>query len=110
MKFLGNKATVMPLAVAATLAFGMPQASAQGLFDMLFGGGVRHNPQGEFPPPPKRKPKPAVSGGGGTKISSPSYYTYKADKLVRVDFTSFELCGDISSILSRTPSLARTSF
>ena len=66
MKFLRNKATVMPLAVAATLAFGMPQASAQGLFDMLFGGGVRHNSQGEFPPPPKRRP-PAVSGGGGTK-------------------------------------------
>jgi murein L,D-transpeptidase YcbB/YkuD len=88
MKFLGNKATVMPLAVAATLAFGMPQASAQGLFDMLFGGGVKHNQQGDFPPPPKRKPKPAVSGDGGTRISSPSYYTYKADKLVRVDFTS----------------------
>jgi len=82
MKFLGYKATVMPLAVAATLAFGVPQAGAQGLFDMLFGGGVRHDPQGEFPPPPKRKPKPAVSGGG-TKISSPSYYSYKADRLVR---------------------------
>src|SRR4029453_423954 len=85
MKFLGNKATVMPLAVVATLAFGVPQAGAQGLFDMLFGGGVRHDPQGEFPPPPKRKP--AVSGGG-TKISSPSYYTYKADRLVRVDFAT----------------------
>ncbi|ESX12908.1 MULTISPECIES: murein L,D-transpeptidase [unclassified Mesorhizobium] len=88
MKFLGNKATVMPLAVAAALAFGVPQASAQGLFDMLFGGGVKHRPQGEFPPPPKRKPKPAVSGGGGTRISSPSYYTYKADRLVRVDFAA----------------------
>src|SRR6186713_426436 len=88
MKFLGNKATVMPLAVAAALAFGVPQASAQGLFDMLFGGGVKHKPQGEFPPPPKRKPKPATSGGGGTRISSPSYYTYKADRLVRVDFTA----------------------
>ncbi|RVB59244.1 hypothetical protein EN906_31980, partial [Mesorhizobium sp. M7A.F.Ca.CA.004.06.1.1] len=90
MKFLGNKATVMPLvAIAATLAFGVPQAGAQGLFDMLFGGGVKHAPKGEFPPPPpKHKPKPkapASGGGGGARISSPSYYTYKADRLVRVD-------------------------
>ncbi|MBZ9684476.1 MULTISPECIES: murein L,D-transpeptidase [unclassified Mesorhizobium] len=91
MKFLGKKATVMPLvAVTATLAFGMPQAGAQGFFDMLFGGGIRHEPKGEFPPPPpKHKPKPnAPAGGGGVRISSPSYYTYKADKLVRVDFST----------------------
>ncbi|RWN15822.1 MAG: murein L,D-transpeptidase [Mesorhizobium sp.] len=93
MKFLGNKATVIPLvAIAATLAFGVPQAGAQGLFDMLFGGGVKHAPKGEFPPPPpKHKPKPkapASGGGGGARISSPSYYTYKADRLVRVDFSA----------------------
>ncbi|OBQ75306.1 L,D-transpeptidase family protein [Mesorhizobium erdmanii] len=91
MKFLGKKATAMPLmAIAATLALGAPQAGAQGLFDMLFGGGIRHEPQGEFPPPPpKHRPKaPAAGGGGGVKISSPSYYTYKADKLVRVDFST----------------------
>ncbi|TGV77567.1 hypothetical protein EN788_67520, partial [Mesorhizobium sp. M2D.F.Ca.ET.145.01.1.1] len=59
MNFLGKKATVMPLvAITATLAFGTPQAGAQGLFDMLFGGGIRHEPNGEFPPPPpKHKPK-----------------------------------------------------
>ncbi|KRB27264.1 hypothetical protein ASD99_27255 [Mesorhizobium sp. Root695] len=91
MKFLGNKATVVPLmAITATLAFGVPQAGAQGLFDMLFGGGVKRAPQGEFPPPPpKHKPKaPASGGGGGVRISSPSYYTYKADRLVRVDFSA----------------------
>ncbi|TGQ72616.1 murein L,D-transpeptidase [Mesorhizobium sp. M00.F.Ca.ET.186.01.1.1] len=89
MKFLGNRVTALPLAaLAATLAFGAPQAGAQGLFDMLFGGGIRHDPQGEFPPPPKNKPKPKVPAGGGAKISSPSYYTYKADKLVRVDFST----------------------
>lgn len=91
MKFLGKKATAMPLvAIAATLALGAPQAGAQGLFDMLFGGGIRHEPQGEFPPPPKHKPKAPAGGGGGggAKISSPSYYTYKADKLVRVDFAT----------------------
>ena len=89
MKFLGNKATVMPLvAISATLAFGVPQAGAQGLFEMLFGGGIKHAPQGEFPPPPpKYKPK-APGGGGGVKISGPSYYTYKADRLVRIDFSA----------------------
>ncbi|CAN7592944.1 murein L,D-transpeptidase [Mesorhizobium amorphae] len=90
MNIFGNRAAVLPLAVAATLVIAVPQASAQGLFDMLFGGGVRHNPQGEFPPPPKYKPKPnpGTGGGGGTRISSPSYYTYKADRLVRVDFAA----------------------
>src|SRR5437588_8812324 len=87
MKFLGNKAAAVPLmAITATLAFGMPHAGAQGLFDMLFGGGVKHAPQGEFPPPPKNKPK--AGGGGSVRISGPSYYTYKADRLVRVDFSA----------------------
>jgi murein L,D-transpeptidase YcbB/YkuD len=86
MKIFGSKATVMPLAVAATLTLGAAQANAQGLFDMLFGGGVRHDPQGEFPPPPRYQPRPSGPAGGSSRISSPSYYTYKADRLVRVDF------------------------
>ncbi|MER8628463.1 murein L,D-transpeptidase [Mesorhizobium opportunistum] len=91
MKFLDKKTTVVSLmAITATLAFGTPQAGAQGLFDMLFGGGVKHSPKGDFPPPPPNKPKPKVSAGGGdgVRISSPSYYTYKADRLVRVDFSA----------------------
>ncbi|TJU94156.1 MAG: murein L,D-transpeptidase [Mesorhizobium sp.] len=91
MKFLDKKTTVVSLmAITATLAFGTPQAGAQGLFDMLFGGGVKHAPKGDFPPPPPNKPKPKVSAdsGGGVRISSPSYYTYKADRLVRVDFSA----------------------
>ncbi|QKD03852.1 L,D-transpeptidase family protein [Mesorhizobium loti] len=88
MKLLGKNTTALPLmAIAATLALGAPQAGAQGLFDMLFGGGIKHQPQGEFPPPPP-KHRPKAPAGGGVKISSPSYYTYKADKLVRVDFSS----------------------
>src|SRR5882757_9838052 len=86
MKFLGNKQVAVPLAIAATLALGQQPASAQGLFDMLFGGGIRHNPQGEFPPPPK--PRKVQPGGASVRISSPTYNTYKADKLVRVDFKS----------------------
>ncbi|RWA74606.1 MULTISPECIES: murein L,D-transpeptidase [Mesorhizobium] len=89
MKILGNKTAVMPVAIAVALAFGQQPASAQGLFDMLFGGGIRHNPQGEFPPPPKpRKMQPSTGDGGGLRISSPTYNTYRADKLVRVDFKS----------------------
>ncbi|MEW6632615.1 MAG: murein L,D-transpeptidase [Pseudomonadota bacterium] len=89
MKFLGNKNLAMPIAIAAVLALGQQQANAQGLFDMLFGGGIRHNPQNEFPPPPKpHKIRPAVPGEGGVRISSPTYNTYKADRLVRVDFKS----------------------
>ncbi|MER8379000.1 murein L,D-transpeptidase [Mesorhizobium sp. M1399] len=96
MKLLENKATVLPFAVAAAmLAFGAPQAEAQGFFDMLFGGGVKHAPpKGNFPPPPsKYKPRPKApaasgGGGGGAQISSPSYYTYKSDPLVRVDFSA----------------------
>ncbi|MES0154199.1 murein L,D-transpeptidase [Mesorhizobium sp. M0018] len=93
MKVLGNKATVLPFAVAAAmLAFGAPKAEAQGFFDMLFGGGVKHAPpKGDFPPPPskyKPKPKAPAASGGGAQISSPSYYTYKSDPLVRVDFSA----------------------
>lgn len=78
---------VMPIAIATALAFGQQPASAQGLFDMLFGGGIRHNSQGEFPPPPKpRKVQPGT--GGSVRISTPTYNTYRADKLVRVDFKS----------------------
>ncbi|MBZ9677653.1 murein L,D-transpeptidase [Mesorhizobium sp. ES1-1] len=89
MKFLRNKATVVPLvAITATLALGVPHAGAQNLLEMLFGGGVKRAPQGEFPPPPpKYKPK-APATTGGAKISSPSYYTYKADRLVRIDFST----------------------
>ncbi|BCH17193.1 MULTISPECIES: L,D-transpeptidase family protein [unclassified Mesorhizobium] len=92
MKFLGNKATVMPLAaVAAMLAFGVPQADAQGFFERLFGGGVRHSRQGDFPLPPSRqrlKYKPSATARAASRISSPSYYTYKSDPLVRVDFST----------------------
>ncbi|TIN48076.1 MAG: murein L,D-transpeptidase [Mesorhizobium sp.] len=90
MKFLGNKATVMPLA-AAMLAFGVPQADAQGFFERLFGGGVRHSPRADFPLPPSRqkpKYKPYAAAPAASRIRSPSYYTYKSDPLVRVDFST----------------------
>lgn len=93
MKLLEKKSAVLPFAVlAATLALGTPQAGASGFLDMLFGGSSKpaRPPKGEFPPPPKPKKYPAASGAGtgGARISSPTYNTYKADPLVRVDFSA----------------------
>ena len=87
MKSFGLKAVVLPAAVAASLAFAGGQANAQGLFDIIFGGPVRESPklQGKFPPAPKpRKP----STGGGARISAPTYATYRAPALVKVNFAS----------------------
>jgi len=73
----------------------MPQAHAQGLFDMLFGGGARHSEplKGEFPPPPRKKAAAPI-----TRISSPTYNTYKADSLVRVDFSALAATGQTGSV------------
>lgn len=86
MQSFRKGSALLPLAaLAATLAVGVQPSSAQGLFDMLFGGPPRQGTrlQGEFPPPPTQKKPVAV-----TKISSPTYNTYKADRLVRVDFSA----------------------
>ncbi|MCO5065703.1 MAG: L,D-transpeptidase family protein [Rhizobiaceae bacterium] len=60
-------------------------AQAQGLLEALFGHSKRRAMENSaFPPAPmtpKRVAKPA-------KISAPSYYDYRADSLVRVDFSS----------------------
>jgi murein L,D-transpeptidase YcbB/YkuD len=55
-----------------------------GLFDNLFGGTVRYRPRGDLP-----------LGGSGrvvaaprAKVTGPSYFDYKADPLVRVDFAA----------------------
>jgi murein L,D-transpeptidase YcbB/YkuD len=76
---------MVPLSVVASLGMGLPQAHGHGLLDALFGGGARKSQplKGEFPPPPKpRKKAVPVS-----RISSPTYNAYKADALVRVDFS-----------------------
>jgi murein L,D-transpeptidase YcbB/YkuD len=87
MKSLRAKRFLLPLTAFAALGLAMPQANAQGFFDMLFGGQTRkHQPlRGEFPPPP---PKRKAASGGGAHIASPTYNTYRADRLVRVDFSA----------------------
>src|SRR4051794_24831883 len=54
-----------------------------GLFDNLFGGGIRYRPRGDVPPLRKAAPRAYVPAA---RITGPSYYDYKADPLVRVDF------------------------
>jgi len=83
MKFLGKKSSRDAPGgdLGKRWAFGAPQAGRRrGLFEMLFGGGIRHDPQGEFSARRRSTSQKAESGravGGGVKISSPSYYTYK---------------------------------
>lgn len=67
---------VSALALAALATFGVGAAAAGNLFDTLFGGPrerVVVRPEPVEPPPVPT-------------VAAPSYYTYKADALVRVDF------------------------
>jgi len=85
MKSLSAKRFLLPLTAVAALGLGVPQAGAQGLLDVLFGRPARQQPlKGEFPPPPKK----AVARAPVAKIASPTYNTYKADRLVKVDFSA----------------------
>ncbi|CAI2934464.1 L,D-transpeptidase family protein [Aminobacter niigataensis] len=107
LSFLKKPISLPLAALAATLAMGAPQAGAQNFFDILFGGGNNRNyrqPQGEFPPPPRKAPPKRAAPA---KISAPSYYTYKIDQMVPVDFS--KLVPTTQSV-SLEPSLAGTAF
>src|SRR5262245_26511747 len=98
MKFSRIPASLLLAVLFATVAFGTPSAEAQGLFDLLFGGGrvreraylpqsPRQAPRQEwrrrqYQSPPKRQQRRVAI----PKITGPSYYDYKADPLVRTDF------------------------
>ena len=92
MKILGKAARSLPLAlVAASLMMGTAPAKAERerrAVRRLFGGGIRYKPRNLGPreiypdaPPPRR----VVAA---PKVTGPSYYNYKADPLVRVDFAA----------------------
>ncbi len=82
--------TVRRALAAATLGavLAASPAQAQGFFETLFGGGIKRQQRGDFPPPPPQgrpsQGKPQQAAKPVTKISAPSYYTYKADPLVPV--------------------------
>lgn len=76
-------------AIAALFAADMQQASAQNLFERLFGNDRRV--QQEMPPPvAERRAAPAPARRAPPRISGPSYYSYKTDALVRVDFAAIK--------------------
>jgi murein L,D-transpeptidase YcbB/YkuD len=92
MTILGNAARSLPLAlVAASLVIGTAPAKAEpegGLFERLFGGFVPYKPRYYGPrnaypdaPPPRRMV-------AAPRVTGPTYYNYKADPLVRVDFAA----------------------
>ena len=70
-------AGVSGIALAAFVTCGAGGAAAANLFDVLFGG-PRHRV--EAPQQRQVEPPPVP------KVAAPSYYAYKADALVRVDF------------------------
>jgi murein L,D-transpeptidase YcbB/YkuD len=114
MIFSLKRTVALPITVlAASLVFEAP-ANAQGLFDALFGGGrVQRMQREDFPPPPraerrvpKQKAKP-MAAPAVAKITGPTYYTYKADSLVRVDFGALSA---VAQPVSFEPSLSGTSF
>jgi L,D-transpeptidase YcbB len=82
-------------AFAALIVFGAPDANAQGFFDRLFGGGIRERHYtDEYPgggylherPRRERYRQERAAPPPAPTVSAPSYYTYKADPLVAVDF------------------------
>ncbi|MFN4271524.1 MAG: L,D-transpeptidase family protein [Aliihoeflea sp.] len=77
-------------ALAATMTIGVPPASAQGLLELLFGTPEQlHRPaeptQQQAPEPQRTQPASLP------RVAGPSYYDYRADPLVRVDFAAIEI-------------------
>ncbi len=118
MRLFAGKTISLPLAaLACVLALGTPQAEAQTIFDMLFGGNRtrgeplgtsrRNDHQNVFRSDRQRRqqeeqrkvaPRKNVVRAAPAKISAPSYYTYKADALRRVDFSSLAAIGQSASL------------
>ncbi|EHK55091.1 L,D-transpeptidase family protein [Allomesorhizobium alhagi] len=107
MGFVTKTIGSLPLAVVAiTLALGAPPSHAQNLFDILFGGGLNNSRRVE-PPQRPRVQRQHRSAAPAPKITGPSYYTYKVDPLVRVDFSALSAA---SQTVSFEPTLTGTAF
>ncbi len=78
--------SIVSLSVLATI-FVADHANAGTLFDALFGG--RPKKVQNYPPPPQPKKQRTVAGNGPApaRITGPGYNTYKADSLIKVDFS-----------------------
>jgi murein L,D-transpeptidase YcbB/YkuD len=113
---MGNlaKAALLPVAaISALLLAAPPQAQAENLFQILFGGWARRSAQPEelrtrARPNQKAKRNRAFSV---PKIASPSYHDYEADPLAKMDFPRFQaaLTGE-SQLAGLQPRLAGAAF
>lgn len=82
---------LLPLVtVSALLIASPPQARAENLFQILFGGWARQQPPPEYQTAPSRQRKKAYRAAPAPKIASPTYYDYQADPLARVEFSKLE--------------------
>ena len=90
-RFKRIKQLSLGVAAASMLVFDTGSASAERfLFDMLFGGEQRQRVVREAPRDSRRNTERTRSAPrvAAPKVSAPSYYDYKVDPLVRVDFAA----------------------
>ncbi|MDN2567675.1 L,D-transpeptidase family protein [Aquibium sp. A9E412] len=75
----------MAVVAAAVLGVGLGEAAAQNIFDMLFGGNRLNNSRVEREPVRRAQPEPSTRRAPRVRISSPSFYDYTPEALVRVE-------------------------
>lgn len=83
MRLTRSKALAISTTAMVAILSGVPQAPAQTLMDMLRGNRVQREA-----PPQAMPPAAPVQRAAPPRVSGPSYYTYKTDALVRVDFAA----------------------
>jgi murein L,D-transpeptidase YcbB/YkuD len=114
MTIFVKKPLSLPLtALAAILAFGVPHAGAANLFDILFGGGAKRTKTADLPQPkPSPQKKKTTAAKSAAKVTGPSYYTYKSDSLVRVDFSVLLAAPAVTTLqpIAFDPSLKENPF
>ncbi|MGI6853461.1 L,D-transpeptidase family protein [Mesorhizobium sp. 1B3] len=111
MAILG-RAIMLPLAaVSALLLAPPPQAEAQNLFQILFGGWGRQTAQPERQRAEPARPNQKVKRNRPPRIASPSYHDYKAEPLVEADFLALQTALEATPKLSGLePKLAGAVF
>ncbi|WP_274628967.1 L,D-transpeptidase family protein [Arvimicrobium flavum] len=96
------------LALSLTASLVPPPASAQNLFEILFGGPVKHRKQrGELLGPVSRAKSRDGARAAAPKIAAPIYYTYKAASPEKVDFTALR---SLPQTVSALPVLTLSNF
>lgn len=97
-------------ALSAVAVAPMQAQAGQGLFGMLFGGGIKN--RDAFPPPPpapkaQQPKKAAAASQPAVRISGPEYYDFHAEVLSAVNFAALKA---LSGSASNDPQTAGTAF